>query len=284
MLMTKAYAKINLGLNVLGKDEIDSYHFLDMVCVPIDLHDRIEIEVLPFGFDTLITADDREVPTDETNIVARVERALKEKCNYNTKFRIHIHKKIPMGAGLGGGSADGASVLLGINKILKLKLSLEELCEIGQSVGSDIPFCLRNISARVEEKGNKIKPIKNKSHFEVLILFPKKSLSTKEVYQKYDQVGSSSQADIEGIIEALGSDDQNKLFDSMANQLEEAAKALYPQLEDCKKVLLNEGFEKVFMTGSGSAIFTLSKNKKLVKKAYDNLSLKGYCVIWTKTK
>lgn len=284
MLMTKAYAKINIGLNILGKDENDGYHQVDMVTLPLELHDRIEIEILPYGFDTLITCDDREIPTDETNIVSKVEKALREKYQYKDKFRIHIHKIIPIGAGLGGGSADGAAVLLGINKLLKLKLSIEELCEIGKKVGSDIPCCLQNIAARIEGKGEIITPIKRKKHFGVLILFPKKSLSTKEVYQKYDQIGSSSQADIEGIIESLEKDNLEKLYSSMGNQLEDAAKAIYPQLSEMKKVILNQGFDNVLMTGSGSAIFTLSRDKKLLKKAYANLSEKGYFVLLTKTK
>lgn len=284
MLMTKAYAKINLGLNIVNKDSNDNYHNLDMVMVPIELHDRIEIETLPLGVDTLITSDDRELPTDETNIVAKVEKALKEKMNYNNKFRIHIHKIIPVGAGLGGGSADGAAVLLGINKLLKLKLSIDELCEIAEPIGSDIPFCIRNIASRVEGKGNEITPIKIKKPLECLILFPKKSLSTKDVYQKYDQVGSSTTADIEGIISCLENDDLEGLNKAMGNELFDAAASIYPKMNDLVKIMKNEGLDNVMMSGSGSAIFALSHDKKLLKKAFANLSSKGYYVVLTKTK
>ncbi|MDD7735482.1 MAG: 4-(cytidine 5'-diphospho)-2-C-methyl-D-erythritol kinase [Bacilli bacterium] len=284
MLMTKAYAKINLGINVINKDEKDSYHNLDMVVVPIELHDRIEIEVLPFGFDTLITSDDKELPTDETNIVYKVEKALQEKCHYKEKLRIHIHKIIPVGAGLGGGSADGAAVLIGINKLLKLKLTLDELCEIGLKVGSDIPFCLKNISSRVQGKGNILTPLKQKKHYEVLILFPKKGLSTKDVYINYDKVGTSITADIEGIISSLEKDNLNLLKQSMANQLEDSASSLFPGLLDIKKEMFSEGLDNVVMSGSGSSLFSISSDKKLMKKVYNSLTSKGYNVVLTKTK
>ena len=284
MLMTKAYAKINLGINVINKDEKDSYHNLDMIVVPIELHDRIEIEVLPFGFDTLITSDDKELPTDETNIVYKVEKALQERCQYKEKLRIHIHKIIPVGAGLGGGSADGAAVLIGINKLLKLKLSLDELCQIGLKVGSDIPFCLRNIASRVQGKGNILTPIKQKKKHEVLIVFPKQGLSTKDVYINYDKVGSTSFADIEGIINALEKDDLVLLKKSMANQLEDSAADLYPGLLQIKKEMISEGLDNVVMSGSGSSLFSISSDKKLIRKVYANLISKGYNVVLTKTK
>ena len=284
MLMTKAYAKINLGINVINKDEKDSYHNLDMIVVPIELHDRIEIEVLPFGFDTLITSDDKELPTDETNIVYKVEKALQERCQYKEKLRIHIHKIIPVGAGLGGGSADGAAVLIGINKLLKLKLSLDELCQIGLKVGSDIPFCLRNIASRVQGKGNILTPLKQKKKHEVLIVFPKQGLSTKDVYINYDKVGSTSFADIEGIINALEKDDLELLKKSMANQLEDSAADLYPGLLQIKREMISEGLDNVVMSGSGSSLFSISSDKKLIRKVYANLISKGYNVVLTKTK
>ena len=284
MLLTKAYAKINLGLNIINKDSQDAYHNLDMVIAPIELHDRIEIELLPNGFDTLITSDDHELPTDETNIVSKVEKALRARCNYKENFRIHIHKIIPIGAGLGGGSADGAAVLLALNKLLKLKLSIEELCEIGQKVGSDIPFCIYNQTARVQGKGGILTPIKNKKRYAVLLLFPKKGLSTKDTYLKYDEVGTTSNADIEGIIEALQKDNLPLLIKSMGNQLEDAAESLYPDLVNIKKEMLESGLDNVLMTGSGSALFSISSDYKKLKKINTLLLEKGYNVVLTETK
>ena len=283
MLMMKAYAKINLGLNIIDKDKKDSYHIVDMINLPIELHDRIEIEMLPYGFDTLITSDDRELPTDEKNIVYKVEKALREKYNYQEKFRIHIHKSIPVGAGLGGGSADGAAVLIGLNKLLKLKLSTAELCEIGMKIGSDIPFSIRNSPMRVQGKGNILTPVKMKKSYNILILSPKKGLSTKEVYTKYDEVGASPCSNIEGLIEALATDNEKLMHESLGNQLEKAAIEIYPELVQIKQSMENEGLKPSMMTGSGSTLFYISNNLKLMKKAYNTLKEKGFNVVLTKT-
>ena len=283
MLMMKAYAKINIGLNVVGVDQEDSYHLLDMVVLPLELHDRIEIELLPVGYDTLITSDDKELPTDEKNIVYKAERALREKYNYQQKFRIHIHKVIPVGAGLGGGSADGAAVLLGLNKLLNLKLSTDELCEIGLKIGSDIPFCIKNMAARVQGKGNILKPIKQKKGYGVLIYVPKKGLSTKEVYANFDKVGSNSNCDIEALIDALAKDDLHLIHNTMNNELEKSAFDLFEGLENVKQIMANEGLVPTLMTGSGSAFFYISNNQKLLKKAHASLLTKGHNVILTKT-
>ena len=283
MLMMKAYAKINLGLNIIDKDKKDSYHTVDMINLPIELHDRIEIEMLPYGFDTLITSDDRELPTDEKNIVYKVEKALREKYNYQEKFRIHIHKSIPVGAGLGGGSADGAAVLIGLNKLLKLKLSTAELCEIGMKIGSDIPFSIRNAPMRVQGKGNILTPVKMKKSYNILILSPKKGLSTKEVYIKYDEVGASPSSNIDGLIEALATDNEKLMHQSLGNQLEKAAIEIYPELIQIKQSMENEGLKPSMMTGSGSTLFYISNNLKLMRKAYTTLKEKGFNVVLTKT-
>ena len=283
MLMLKAYAKINLGLNIIDKDKKDSYHTVDMINLPIELHDRIEIEMLPYGFDTLITSDDRELPTDEKNIVYKVEKALREKYNYQEKFRIHIHKSIPVGAGLGGGSADGAAVLIGLNKLLKLKLSTAELCEIGMKIGSDIPFSIRNAPMRVQGKGNILTPVKMKKSYNILILSPKKGLSTKEVYIKYDEVGASPSSNIDGLIEALATDNEKLMHESLGNQLEKAAIEIYPELIQIKQSMENEGLKPSMMTGSGSTLFYISNNLKLMRKAYTTLKEKGFNVVLTKT-
>lgn len=283
MLMMKAYAKINLGLNIIDKDKKDSYHTVDMINLPIELHDRIEIEMLPYGFDTLITSDDRELPTDEKNIVYKVEKALREKYNYQQKFRIHIHKSIPVGAGLGGGSADGAAVLIGLNKLLKLKLSTAELCEIGMKIGSDIPFSIRNAPMRVQGKGNILTPVKMKKSYNILILSPKKGLSTKEVYIKYDEVGAAPSSNIDGLIEALATDNEKLMHESLGNQLEKAAIEIYPELIQIKQSMENEGLKPSMMTGSGSTLFYISNNLKLMRKAYTTLKEKGFNVVLTKT-
>lgn len=283
MLMLKAYAKINLGLKILSKDENDGYHIVDMVTLPIELHDRIEIELLPPNYDTIITCDDKSLPTDESNLVFKALKVLNERIPIKQKMRIHIHKTIPVYAGLGGGSSDAAAVLVGLNKLLKLKLSTAELCEIGMKIGSDIPFSIRNTPMRVQGKGNILTPVKMKKSYNILILSPKKGLSTKEVYTKYDEVGASPSSNIEGLIEALATDNEKLMHESLGNQLEKAAIEIYPELVQIKQSMENEGLKPSMMTGSGSTLFYISNNLKLMKKAYNTLKEKGFNVVLTKT-
>ena len=120
MLMVKAYAKVNVALNINGKFE-NGYHDIDTVILPLELHDRIEFEILPNNFDTMITTDDRSLPTDESNLIYKAYKVLKDRFNFDTKFRIHAHKSIPVSAGLAGGSADAAATMNTIIKMLKIK-------------------------------------------------------------------------------------------------------------------------------------------------------------------
>ena len=220
MLMLKAYAKINLGLKILSRDNDDGYHYIDMVTLPIELHDRIEMEIIPNDFDTIITCDDRSLPTDESNIVYKTLKVVNSKYPITKKLRIHIHKTIPVCAGLGGGSADAAAVLVGLNKLLNLKLSNDELCELGSKIGSDVPLCLLNKPCRVSSKGEKLETIKTKKTFKVLLCKPNVGLSTKEVYNKYDEEPQSSGVNIDGLVQGLMQKENDLVFSSMGNDLE----------------------------------------------------------------
>ena len=281
--MMKAYAKINLGLNIIDKDKKDSYHTVDMINLPIELHDRIEIEMLPYGFDTLITSDDRELPTDEKNIVYQVEQALREKYNYQEKFRIHIHKSIPVGAGLGGGSADGAAVLIGLNKLLKLKLSTAELCEIGMKIGSDIPFSIRNAPMRVQGKGNILTPVKMKKSYNILILSPKKGLSTKEVYEGLDLQNIKNRPDNKFLIECLKKGNINLLATNMVNVLETVTSNMHEEIKDIEKVMLENNALGSMMSGSGPSVFAFFDDMLKAQKCYEKMKETYKDVFLTRT-
>ncbi|MBE6142444.1 MAG: 4-(cytidine 5'-diphospho)-2-C-methyl-D-erythritol kinase [Erysipelotrichaceae bacterium] len=283
MLMLKAYAKINLGLKILSKDEVDGYHLVDMVTLPIELHDRIEIEVLPDNFDTIITCDDRSLPTDESNIVYKTLKVLNEKHPINKKLRIHIHKIIPVCAGLGGGSADAAAVLIGLNKLLKLKMSQEELCELGSKVGSDVPLCILNKPARVSSKGEKVEVIKTKKTHKVLLVKPSIGLSTREVYLKYDEEKEESLVNIDGVVEGLIKGDNQMVFDNMGNDLEKPAFSIAYETKNIKDLLKKNGFDNVLMTGSGSCVYAIIPKDKKTENIENKLKKMGYTVFVTKT-
>lgn len=283
MIMVKAYAKINLGLKILGRDEIDGYHILDMVELPIELHDRIEIYELPEGYDEIITCDDRNVPTDESNLVAKTMRVLRETFDIKKNFRIHIHKIIPIGAGLGGGSADAAIVLKTMIKLLKISISEDELISLGNKIGSDVPFCLLNKAARINGKGEKIKPIKIKKGFDIIIAKPKKGLSTKEVYAKYDELSDESKGDIDLLIKGLEENNLDLIKDNIVNDLEYPAINLDSDIQKAKDVMKAKGLEIVQMTGSGSCVFGLSRNEKQLEEIQKELQKLGFKTFITKS-
>ena len=283
MLMLKAYAKINLGLKVLSRDSSDGYHVIDMVTMPIELHDRIEMEILPDNFDTIITCDDRSLPTDESNIVYKTLKVVNDKYPINKKLRIHIHKVIPVCAGLGGGSANAAAVLIGLNKLLKLKLSLVELCELGSKIGSDVPLCILNKPARVSSKGEVVETIKTKKIFKLLLCKPSVGLSTKDVYSKYDEEPISSSVNIDGLVEGLTKGNLNLLFQSIGNDLENPAFKLSYEIKNLKDLMIKNGFDNVLMTGSGSCVYAIIPNDKKVENLENKLKQLGYKTFITKT-
>lgn len=283
MIMIKAYAKINAGLKIVGKDENDGYHLLDMAILPLELHDRIEITELPKGYDTIITCDDCQVPTDETNLVSKTIKILREKYGFKNEFRIHIHKIIPVGSGLGGGSADAASVLLALVKHLKIKTSIKELCEIGSKIGSDVPFCILNTSCRVTSKGEILEPLNLKNKYKVILARPKNGLITKEVYNKYDEIGSTNKGDIDLLIKGLRNNDMELIKNNLVNDLEDSAIAMNSDIQDIKEIFNKNGIEANLMTGSGSCVFGFFENAKKGEEVASILKKAGYITFITKT-
>ena len=280
-MIVKAYAKINLALKDKGKNK-DGYHDLDMIMLPLELHDSIDISLLPDIYETYVTCDDFSLETGEYNLCSIAVRKMKEKFKINKSFRIHIHKNIPIGAGLGGGSANAAAVIRAIKDLLKLHISEEDELSIAKSIGADVPFCLYNIPSRSEGIGEKLTPIIVKKDYYVLIIKPKRGLSTKEVYSKYDEVGSSSNPQVDKLIETLKQGNTDDIPNCFGNDLEKASISLLPEIQDIKDLLKNCGFNIVLMSGSGSSVFALSENKHMVEKEAKILEKKGYNVFVTK--
>ena len=278
-MIVKAYAKINLALKVKGKTK-DGYHELDMVMLPLELHDSIDISLLPDIYETYVTCDDFSLETGEYNLCSIAVRKIKEKFNINKSFRIHIHKNIPIGAGLGGGSANAAAVIRAIKDLLKLKISVQDELEVAKSIGADVPFCLFNTPSRSE--GEKLTPIIVQKEYFVLLIKPKRGLSTKEVYVKYDEVGSSSNPNVDKLVQVLKQGKTEEIPNYFGNDLEKASITLLPEIQNVKDELKEHGFEIVLMSGSGSAVFALSENKHMIEKEAKNLEKKGYNVFITK--
>lgn len=279
----KAYAKINLALNVYDRKE-DGYHNIDMVTIPLDLHDIIELELLPKGYESYITSDDDSLPTDESNLSNKAFRKMKEKFHIDKNVLIHIYKRIPMCAGLGGGSADAAAVINATLKAIKLKPSQDDLISLASSIGADVSVCLYNKPARCRGIGEKLDFITLKKRYHVLLIKPNEGVSTALAYQTFDELETKPQlSNIERLIEGLKIGDEKIIAEEMKNSLQECAIKIVPEIKNIIDTLKKDGFPLTMMSGSGSTVFCMSLNHHAILEEYKKFSKLNYTVIVTQT-
>ena len=278
--VVRSYAKINLCLDITGVRD-DGYHLLDMVMLPLELHDSLLIEETPRAIDNYITLDDFTIGDSEYNTVSQAIDFLDQAHPLNTKFKIDMHKVIPMKAGLGGGSSNAAFVLKAINEYKKINLPEEEMSKIATRIGADVNFFIKNKPARCKGIGDVVEPITVKNDYYVLIVKPELGCSTKEVYNLSDKVKNWPHGNVEAVVKALEEGDDDLLAESIFNVLESSSIKLVPEIQTIKDELKELGLKIVMMTGSGSSVFALSTDKKLIKKAFKQLDDK-YNVIITK--
>ena len=260
-MIVEANAKINLCLDVIRR-RADGYHDLDMIMVPLELADQIEITIAEKDS---LSSDDASMPLDGTNTIMKAIREMRRVYGFTECFRVHVQKKIPMEAGLAGGSSDAAAVIRGINEILGLNQSLEELLPIGKAVGADVPFCIMNRAARVQGIGERVEPIRTNLDFSILLVKPSVGVSTGKAYQTLD-FDNCEHPDCQKVENALADSDFSKLCGSIGNTLESSAFVLAPKVSELKQRILQAGFEGVLMSGSGSTVFAVTRQKELLEK------------------
>ncbi len=263
-----APAKINWALNVLGK-RTDGYHLLDMLIQRISVFDTLTLLPHP---DILLSVTGRDgLPAPEDNLAFRAAKLLQEYTGHRGGARIALMKRIPVQAGLGGGSADAAAVLLGLNRLWNTGLSLLELQNIGLRLGADVPCCLHPGLTRVGGIGERVLPLPVKSACHLLILKPAGGLSTGEVFSRYDRESGTDPGDVTRAAAALQEGDYPALGALCRNQLQQAAAAMLPEIQDAADALLVHGALMARMSGSGSAVFGLFKNAQAARKALERL-------------
>ena len=260
----KSYAKINISLDVVSKRS-DGYHELDSIMLPIELHDSIIIETLYKSSDNFVTADDFSKSLVHYNLASSALDAMAAKYNFSTKFRIYIHKNIPMQAGLGGGSSNAAFTIKAVDQMLNLHASEQEMIELATPLGADIPFFISCVPSRCRGIGEKVEPIEVKNNYYVLLVKPNVGCSTKEIFALVDK-SEYIHPDIPTVLKALKEGDDELLANSIGNSLEAAAISLVPEIAQIKNALKERGLKIVMMTGSGSTVFALSTDVKLLKK------------------
>lgn len=280
-MRVKAQAKINLYLDVISKRD-DGYHNLDMVMLPLKLHDTIEFEKLLYAPDTYITCDHVELQETKYNLINKTIKEMRKRYGIKENFNVSVHKEIPISAGLGGGSSNAAATINALKAIYKLNLTPEEELDLATSLGADVPFCLLNAPAHVEGIGEKVTPIKIKKPFFVVLIKPTQGLSTKHVFEESDKRelthGNSSD-----VIKALEEGDDELLEHSLFNSLEATSIDLVPEIKKVKDMLHKDGFNLVLMSGSGSCVFALTHDRKFAKAKYHEYERNNYQVYLTKT-
>ena len=220
--------------------------------------------------DNFVTVDDFSIGTFSYNLATFSIEKLQSVFHFNDKFRILIHKVIPIQAGLGGGSSNAAFTMKAVNSMLKLGATDEQLIELGKSLGCDIPFFVKCKPARVQGVGEVLTPISVKNNYYVLLVKPELGCSTKEVYALSDEMDLKT-GNIENVIKALAEGDDELLANNISNALQEPAIKLVPVIQSIIDELKGHGLKIVQVTGSGSAVFALSTNKKQLMKVFKKL-------------
>lgn len=268
-MLLHANAKINWALDTVGLRD-DGYHLLDTIMQSISLHDDITIE--QDSKLSLSVKDAPHVPCDESNLIMRAAEALRRHTGTTAGARITLRKRIPVGAGLGGGSADAATVLRGLNNMWELELPEETLYEIGLSLGADIPFCLHGGLCRAQGIGEILTPFTAKKQWQLVLIQPCRGLSTKQVFDALSDEASTLHPDIEGSIRALQTGDLALLAASIGNSLQNVSENLRPEIRQAINALREHGARITQMTGSGSAVFGVFPTARAAYTAWESLS------------
>lgn len=269
----KALAKINLGLDVLGKRE-DGYHEVRMVMQTIHLYDRVEIKKTRSPH-IHVETNLYYLPVNEDNLVYRAAKLMKDEFQIKEGVRIVLQKFIPVAAGLAGGSSDAAAVLVGMNRIFNLGLKQNKLMELGLKIGADVPFCIMRGTALAEGIGEKLTALPPMPKCPVLIAKPAISVSTKAVYEGLKLYDDMEHPDIDSVIDGIQQKDLKEVASHMGNILETVTIPMYPVIEDIKKLMLENGALNAMMSGSGPTVFGLFPNEKEIRRAYEALKQSG---------
>lgn len=271
-IMIKSPAKINLSLDVLHKRD-DGYHEVKMVMTTIDLADRIEL--VPLKDNVIkIMSDHRFVPDDERNLAYKAAQILKRRFHITQGVAIYITKKIPVAAGLAGGSSNAAATLKGLNELWNLQLSVDELAKIGAQIGSDVSFCVYGGTALATGRGEIIQKIPSPPPCWVVLAKPETGVSTSEVYKKL-RLHKVQHPDVDAMVTALTKGDYEAICREMGNVLESVTFQLNPEVKYIKEQMKRFGADAVLMSGSGPTVFGLVDQEARVQRIYNGL--KGFC-------
>ena len=267
----RAYGKINLSLDVLGR-RANGYHDVSMVMQTVDLYDVITLRKLSYRDGIILTTDVDNIPLDEGNIVYKAIKLVKEEYGIDIGVSADIKKRLPVAAGMGGGSADSAAALRGMNTLFELGLKSERLEELGVRLGADVPFLIKGGIALAEGIGEKLTALPAFPECSLVIVNPNVSVSTKEVYEAFDSLTEVVHPDIKKLTDSLGKEDLGYIVKLLGNVLEDVTIKKHGIIDEIKRLLVENGAVFSMMTGSGPTVFGIFEDEEKAVMAGERLS------------
>ena len=270
--LIKAYAKINLGLDVVRRLE-NGYHEVRMIMQTVGIHDELMLKRTEKGI--TVTTDSGELPTDENNLIYKAAKLMLETYHITSGLHIHLKKNIPVAAGMAGGSTDAAATFKGINRLFDLDCTLEELMKLGVQIGADVPYCVIGGTALAEGIGEKLTSLNPAPDCYLLVAKPDIQVSTKYVYEHLDAEGIKKHPDIDGMVEAIWEESLQGILDRMGNVLESVTVERYPIIQKIKDRMRELGALNSLMSGSGPTVFGIFISERQAREAYVQMEKEG---------
>jgi len=273
-----SYSKINLTLNILARRE-DGYHEIETIMQSINLTDKVIITEEKEGIE--IKCNHPQVPVDNQSLAYRSAEKILKKFGIERGVKIEIDKKIPLASGMAGGSANSATILVGINKLFNLNLSNKDLRKIGEELGMDVPFCIQNGTALAYQRGEKITPLPPiNPPLWIIVINPGFKISTQWAYNNLDlKEGKGGKNNTKAMIAVLKEGRPREIAKNLFNYFETLIIKKYPEIGSVKDRLINEGALGAIMSGSGPTVFGIAQNKEKALQIYEKLKPE-YKLIW----
>lgn len=270
-IVRKAYAKINLGLDVIRRRP-DGYHEVKMIMQTVDIYDVLSFRKSEKegGFPHIsISLDNEELPGGKGNLIYRAAELIMETYHIKEGVEISLQKNIPIAAGMAGGSTDAAAVFHGLNELFHIGMSLEDMKKLGVKIGADVPYCIMGGTALSEGIGEILTPVPAPPDAYLLIAKPDINVSTRFVYENLHADTLKQHPDIDGMVEALKAGSLKGITGRMGNVLETVTVKEYPVIRQVKEEMLKTGAENSLMSGSGPTVFGIYKEKETAERAYE---------------
>ena len=269
----RALAKINLGLDILGKRE-DGYHDVRMIMQTISMYDVLDIQKKETpGISLWVNLP--YIPSDERNLVYRAAKLLMDEFQISEGVSMRLEKFIPVAAGMAGGSSDAAAAFVGINRLFHLGLSEEELMERAVQIGADVPYCIMRGTALAEGIGERLTRLSPVPKCGILVGKPGVNVSTKMAYENLKLDAIEKRPDIDGMIGAIEKGDLYEMLSGMANVFEPGIAARYPVIREIERLMEAQGALKAMMSGSGPTVFGIFDNARKLEQAAEALRKSG---------